>query len=436
VEEKKNFSIIKKIIIISGSIVILCLITVGIVFATGQQGSTIMFFKATPSPSPTVIPVPTPTQIPIKMSLNGEENVVINFKGSYIDEGVTAFYGDDDVSSDVEVISNLNTEKLGDYLIVYLYRDKTISRFIKVKDTQPPRIELLGDEDMVIKMHSEFVDPLYEVTDNYDEDLNEKVVSENNIDVKNIGKYEIVYTVTDSSGNQGRTVRTVEVVRQSPLEQGLMDFTLEGLFDNAILKETPKQGEDYIKSTAFIGDSVNLSFLWRGLIPSSQAWGRTSLTPQNIDKLEILHYRYKTQMLTVDMIKEYRPKRVIFTMGVDGIGATPPEVMAEDYRKLIKLIRKNIDVDIIINNILPLHPLHDDTELARWHPTNKKANKTNYYIAKMCSEMGVYYLDSAPILKSWKGQGDERYFAEDGYHLNTLGQTKLMDYILTHALLD
>ena len=113
--------------------------------------------------------------------MDGEENVVINFKGSYIDEGVTAFYGDKDVSSDVEVISNLNTEKLGDYLIQYLHMDKTISRFIEVKDTQPPRIELLGDEDMVIKMHSEFVDPLYKVIDNYDEDLNEKVVSENNI---------------------------------------------------------------------------------------------------------------------------------------------------------------------------------------------------------------------------------------------------------------
>ena len=64
---------------------------------------------------------------------------------------------------------------------------------------------------MTVEAGSEFSDPGYTATDNYDGDLTDKVSVTGAVDTSKPGDYEIKYSVADSSKNEGEVKRTVHV---------------------------------------------------------------------------------------------------------------------------------------------------------------------------------------------------------------------------------
>ena len=84
----------------------------------------------------------------------------------------------------------------------YEYTDETI-------DTTPPVITLNGDNPMTIECGSEFTDPGALATDDIDGNIS--VNSSNDVNVTEVGTYEVIYTATDSSGNTSSETRTVFV---------------------------------------------------------------------------------------------------------------------------------------------------------------------------------------------------------------------------------
>ena len=56
-------------------------------------------------------------------------------------------------------------------------------------------------------------------------------------------------------------------------------------------------------------------------------------------------------------------------------------------------------------------------------------NKYNYYIAKMCKEKNIKFLDVASMVKNKEGLADVNLFMDDGYHLNYKGMTKTIEII-------
>lgn len=86
---------------------------------------------------------------------------------------------------------------------------------VDVSDSSIPEI-IFSTDSITLDLNKEFnpEDYIVSVTDNFDGDLNEKVVVENNVDVNTEGKYIVTYSVTDSNGNTNKKEIPVIVKRK------------------------------------------------------------------------------------------------------------------------------------------------------------------------------------------------------------------------------
>ncbi|MEG1705637.1 MAG: DUF5011 domain-containing protein, partial [Clostridia bacterium] len=86
---------------------------------------------------------------------------------------------------------------------------KDIDLIVTVVDTTAPVITLNGEKEVTIDMGTTYLDQGVIVTDNYDRDITNKLVTINPVDVNKDGTYIITYNVTDINGN-----KAVEVTRK------------------------------------------------------------------------------------------------------------------------------------------------------------------------------------------------------------------------------
>lgn len=160
----------------------------------------------------------------IKLSLNGEEKIILPLLSEYEEKGAKAMFRDDNITKLIKIKGKIDNTKIGEYIIKYevSYKNKTkvIERKIKIVDQTNPEIMLNNNPDMLIYVDDKFEDPGVIAIDNYDGDITDKVVIENNLDVSKIGNYKIIYTVTDSSGNSASIERKIEV-KAKPIIDGI-----------------------------------------------------------------------------------------------------------------------------------------------------------------------------------------------------------------------
>ncbi len=148
------------------------------------------------------------------LELKGDQTIEMEVNTIFKDPGATARFRFSDYSDEISVNSSLNTSKLGEYTIRYTLKkyDKEISRNVKVVDTSAPSIQLKQGSTMRVFENGTFTDPGYSAMDNYDGDVSQQVkVDVSDLNMKQQGKYEIIYTVNDSSGNRAEVKRIVEV---------------------------------------------------------------------------------------------------------------------------------------------------------------------------------------------------------------------------------
>ena len=157
------------------------------------------------------------------IKLNGEKEINLALDDEYIEEGANATFRDKDVSTDIKVFGMVDTKKVGTYEVLYTIKvhDKTkkVSRTINVKDNIAPEIILKEDSKKSYLIGTEYKEPGYSASDNYDGDITDKVEITNNINKNNPGDYEIIYVVTDSSGNMTEVTRNVKYVK--PVKKAL-----------------------------------------------------------------------------------------------------------------------------------------------------------------------------------------------------------------------
>lgn len=150
-----------------------------------------------------------------EFNLNGENTVYLEVYSEYKDAGITAKHFDKDISNIVKINSNVDTNKIGEYKIIYTLKkgfvNKAINRKIIVKDTISPVISLNGSSKITLKLGESYNDLGVKVVDNYDGDITNNVIVDGTVNTKEVGSYEIVYKVSDSSGNESKVIRTINV---------------------------------------------------------------------------------------------------------------------------------------------------------------------------------------------------------------------------------
>lgn len=152
----------------------------------------------------------------VRVKLGGEFNPL---------DGVSAYDAEDkDLTADIQVTGDVNTQQLGLYPLTYKVTDSDNNtteqvRTVEVYNTKP---ELSGIHNTSITVSAAF-DPMAGVsaTDAEDGDLTHSIRIEGEVNSDRIGQYELVYSVTDSAGEQSRAVRIVTVKEQGAVCENL-----------------------------------------------------------------------------------------------------------------------------------------------------------------------------------------------------------------------
>ncbi|MFC2113862.1 immunoglobulin-like domain-containing protein [Bacteroidota bacterium] len=153
-----------------------------------------------------------------QITLLGKSQDTIDVFTSFSDPGVVA---SDNCSGlqKVDVISTLNSNFLGQFLITYVAYDNNnntaqLTRTVVVLDRVDPIISLIGKAVDTVDVKSSYTDPGVNYSDNYDK--NPQLSKTGSVNPNALGTYSITYTVKDSSGNQVSVYRTVYVVDRTP----------------------------------------------------------------------------------------------------------------------------------------------------------------------------------------------------------------------------
>ena len=148
--------------------------------------------------------------------LIGSYEITLDLGNTYVESGIIVNRNGEDISSLVKIDNSMvDTSKVGDYKVKYeLDMDgnrEYIYRIVKVRENIKPEIILKGDLVVYVDLNGVYYEPGFDVIDNYDDYLYNKVNVINYVNTSKVGEYQIVYSVTDSSGNSTSINRTVIV---------------------------------------------------------------------------------------------------------------------------------------------------------------------------------------------------------------------------------
>lgn len=154
------------------------------------------------------------------LNIIGLSEFTMQANEQYKEQGIQANYHEKDISNQIKIIGSVNTSKPGTYVITYKYeygkdKIKEAKRVIIVEDKEAPILKLRGQREMTIYTDETYKEPGYTAQDNVDHNLDKQV----KIEKKQINgsKYELKYTVTDSSGNTSTITRTINLKKRKPI---------------------------------------------------------------------------------------------------------------------------------------------------------------------------------------------------------------------------
>lgn len=124
-----------------------------------------------------------------------------------------------------------------------------VTKKIHFKDIVAPTIELNGNETITTFIGDTFKDPGVKVTDNCDDNIQDKLKVNNTVDTNTIGEYTITYEVEDAAGNKATANRIVKVRKRGGIIYLTFDDGPNNGTTNVILDILKEEG---VKATFFV----------------------------------------------------------------------------------------------------------------------------------------------------------------------------------------
>ncbi|SFV60543.1 hypothetical protein MNB_SV-12-1601 [hydrothermal vent metagenome] len=198
--------------------------------------------------------------------LNGSSSLTVTRGSFYTDAGATASDDrDGDLTSNIIVTNPVNSSIDGTYLVRYNVSDnaqnsaKEMIRTVNIippvvappptvtKDKTPPVITIVGDKNLSITQGTPYIDGGATALDNKDGNISVSVTGE--VNSSKVGEYTIVYSATDSAGNNANITRTVNVLldNYSYIPKQLDDATAIRFLNKATFGAT-KENIEALKS--------------------------------------------------------------------------------------------------------------------------------------------------------------------------------------------
>jgi hypothetical protein len=185
----------------------------------------------------TIMVVVADTTKPV-LTINGAATMYIDGGSAYTEQGVTyadnyynknnhypvgGMTADDWMKAHIIISGNVNTHKLGTYTVTYTLCDPSgncatpVVRTVIVQDTTAPVVTIVGGNVVNVEVNTHYDDPGVTAKDNFYGTTTTDVTGSfystfTDGTPTKLGKYTIVYTVRDSSGNTTIVTRTINVV--------------------------------------------------------------------------------------------------------------------------------------------------------------------------------------------------------------------------------
>ncbi len=154
--------------------------------------------------------------------LNGDTQINVEYQTEYQELGIISALDDlcGDLTSKVKITGEVDTNKLGEYVIAYSVSDLSgnkaeVKRIINVIDSKRPIISLKGLKELTLEVNSEYKESGYSAKDNHDGNLTDLVEIKGIVKNKQIGKYFLTYTVKDTSNNKASATRVINIIDYS-----------------------------------------------------------------------------------------------------------------------------------------------------------------------------------------------------------------------------
>ena len=152
------------------------------------------------------------------INLLGANPLLVECKTPFVDPGaeaIDACDGNGNVS--VNVSGTVNTNEVGEYTLTYTATDAsgnsadTVTRTVRVVDTTPPTISLIGPNPFFVQCHGVYNDPGATANDTCQGSVTVSNNANTEVNVNVVGDYTVTYTATDAYGNTATATRIVQV---------------------------------------------------------------------------------------------------------------------------------------------------------------------------------------------------------------------------------
>ncbi len=149
------------------------------------------------------------------ITINGDNPMILNQHDSYTEAGAMASDAVDGTLN-VTISGSVDTTTAGTYTITYSAQDSagnsaSHTRTITVKDTTKPTITLIGSNLQEVRLGDNYNEQGATVSDNVA--LSGTImIDASAVDTSTVGDYEVLYSISDTSGNSATTSRTVRII--------------------------------------------------------------------------------------------------------------------------------------------------------------------------------------------------------------------------------
>ena len=160
-----------------------------------------------------------------QITLKGKLNITLFLNQKYIEYGATSTDNiDGNITNQIKIDSSkVDISKLGSYVVLYTIIDKagnlsSVSRFIKVvnNDTISPVLVLIGNNVTSLLLNKVYTEYGATASDDIDGNITSQIkIDSSKVDILNVGKYIVKYSVKDKAGNETNITREIRVISSS-----------------------------------------------------------------------------------------------------------------------------------------------------------------------------------------------------------------------------
>lgn len=197
-----------------------------------------------------------------------------------------------------------------------------------------------------------------------------------------------------------------------------------------ILRDSQDAGEDYIRSSVFLTDSIMVALRDQSLT-GGDVWSSSSGSLQmgNIATWNIL-YSDGSKISPADACMIARPARLFIAVGSDGLAATTRDDFISGYETMIRSIQRvSPDTKIVCCSVAPVADGYSGID----ELTSELASEASEWVRQVCLDTGVYFADTADAVRSG-AELNPKFAGANGKALNTAGLQAVLGYLRTHAI--